>query len=68
MPAVQVFCKLAVEQGVVPRGGVWSWPQCLQTAAGLLPYAFEKEDAKEKVSPAVPAVSAVPAVPATAAC
>lgn len=41
-----IFCKLAVQHNVVPPG--WSWSKFLSTASGLLPYAFEKEDAKEK--------------------
>jgi hypothetical protein len=41
-----VFCRLAVAHGVVPRG--WDWPAFLREAAKLLPFAFEKEDAKEK--------------------
>lgn len=49
----QVFCKLAVAHGVVPQGGQgqgssWDWAAFLRTAAGLLPYAFEKSDAQEK--------------------
>lgn len=41
-----IFCKLAVKNGVVPPS--WNWVKFLKTAAGLLPYAFEKSDAKEK--------------------
>lgn len=41
-----IFCKLAVRNKVLPVG--WSWSRCLDHAAKLLPYAFEKEDAKEK--------------------
>jgi hypothetical protein len=41
-----VFCKLAVNHGVVPPG--WDWSAFLSKAAGLLGYAFEKEDAKDK--------------------
>lgn len=41
-----VFCKLAVENHVVPPG--WDWPAFLRVAAGLLIYAFEKSDAKDK--------------------
>ncbi|KAI7839144.1 hypothetical protein COHA_007147 [Chlorella ohadii] len=41
-----VFCKMAVANGVVPPG--WDWARFLQVSAGLLPYAFEKSDAKEK--------------------
>ena len=41
-----VFCRLALEQGAIPEG--WNWPKFLATAVDLLPYAFEKSDAKEK--------------------
>lgn len=41
-----VFAKLAAARRVVPPG--WSWPECLAEAGKLLPYAFEKSDAKEK--------------------
>ena len=41
-----VFCRLAKEQGALPEG--WIWSKFLDTAAELLPYAFEKSDAKEK--------------------
>lgn len=41
-----VFCKLAVQHGVVPAG--WNWSAFLNTAVDMLPYAFEKEDAREK--------------------
>ena len=41
-----LFCRLAKEQGALPEG--WSWSKFLDTAAELLPYAFEKSDAKEK--------------------
>jgi len=41
-----IFCKLAVKHQVIPPG--WNWRIFLTTAAGLLPYAFEKSDAKEK--------------------
>ena len=41
-----VFCRLAKEHGVLPEG--WIWSKFLDTAAELLPYAFEKSDAKEK--------------------
>lgn len=41
-----VFCKLAVSKGVVPEG--WDWKAFLQTARGLLRFAFEKSDAQEK--------------------
>lgn len=37
---------MAAAHGVVPRG--WDWARFLQAAAGLLPYAFEKSDAKDK--------------------
>jgi hypothetical protein len=37
---VQVFCKLAVAQGVVPRQN-WSWDSFLRAAAKLLGFAFE---------------------------
>jgi hypothetical protein len=40
------FCKLAVKAGVLPRP--WDWALFLNKARGLLPYAFEKSDAKEK--------------------
>lgn len=41
-----VFCRLAARRGALPAG--WSWPGLLETAATLLPYAFEKSDAQEK--------------------
>jgi hypothetical protein len=41
-----VFCKLAVHHEVIPPG--WDWPAFLGKAAGLLGFAFEKEDAKDK--------------------
>eukprot|EP00960_Hanusia_phi_P026775 746460-Hanusia_phi.AAC.1 len=41
-----VFCKLAVERQVIPAE--WDWKKFLATAKDLLPYAFEKEDAKDK--------------------
>jgi hypothetical protein len=41
-----VFCKLAVAHGVIPHG--WDWPAFLRVAAGLLRFAFEKEDAHAK--------------------
>jgi len=41
-----VFCKLAVKHKAIPPG--WSWDKLLAKAAELLPYAFEKSDAKEK--------------------
>ena len=41
-----VFCKLAVKQKCVPAE--WNWPAFLTKARQLLPYAFEKEDAKDK--------------------
>lgn len=41
-----IFCKLAVKSNVIPPG--WRWDTFLETATGLLPYAFEKSDAKEK--------------------
>lgn len=37
---------MAAAHGVVPPG--WDWARFLQVAAGLLPYAFEKSDAKDK--------------------
>jgi hypothetical protein len=40
------FCKLAVKAKVLPSG--WDWPAFLSKAPDLLPYVFEKEDAKEK--------------------
>lgn len=41
-----LFCKLAVARGAVPTP--WSWSKCLDVAAKLLMYAFEKSDAQEK--------------------
>lgn len=41
-----VFSKLAVAHDVIPIG--WDWPAFLRVAQTLLPYAFEKVDAKEK--------------------
>jgi len=41
-----IYCKLSVKHGVVPRS--WDWAAFLRTATALLPYAFEKQDAKEK--------------------
>ncbi|KXZ55029.1 hypothetical protein GPECTOR_3g190 [Gonium pectorale] len=41
-----VFCKLAAAHRVVPAR--WDWGACLAQAAGLLGYAFEKADAKDK--------------------
>jgi len=41
-----VFCRLAKEKGALPEG--WNWSKFLDTAAGLLPYAFEKSDAHDK--------------------
>lgn len=41
-----LFCKLAVQHGVVPDN--WDWAAFLTTAKGLLRYAFEKSDAQEK--------------------
>lgn len=40
-----VFCKLARLNDVVPRHG-WDWGAFLASASSLLPYAFEKSDAK----------------------
>lgn len=42
-----VSCKLAVLHGVVPVRG-WDWASFLDCARPLLPYPFEKEDAKDK--------------------
>jgi hypothetical protein len=36
-----------VARGVVPRGG-WDWSKLGDKAVGLLPYAVEKSDAREK--------------------
>ncbi|KAF5825849.1 hypothetical protein DUNSADRAFT_6385, partial [Dunaliella salina] len=41
-----VFCKLAKLRGVLPEG--WDWKGFLMHSADNLPYAFEKDDAKEK--------------------
>ncbi|KAJ3048610.1 hypothetical protein HK097_010386 [Rhizophlyctis rosea] len=41
-----VFCKLAVAHKVVPSN--FDWSLCLTKAQELLPYAFEKDDAREK--------------------
>jgi len=41
-----VFCRLAKDRGALPEG--WIWAKFLDTAAELLPFAFEKSDAKEK--------------------
>jgi hypothetical protein len=41
-----VFCKLGTRHAVMPHG--FRWAACLQQAAQLLPYAFEKDDAKSK--------------------
>ena len=41
-----MFCRLAARREALPAG--WSWAGLLETAATLLPYAFEKSDAKEK--------------------
>jgi hypothetical protein len=40
-----IFCKLAVKSKVLPSS--WDWHAFLSKAQ-LLPYAFEKSDAKEK--------------------
>lgn len=40
------FCKLAVAHQVLP--GAWDWARCLSTAAKLLPYALEEQDAQKK--------------------
>ena len=42
-----VFTLLARRRGVVPSQG-WDWSEYLDVASGLLPYAFEKSDAREK--------------------
>lgn len=36
-----------MRHGVVPSAG-WDWAAFLKVAVGLLPYAFEKSDAKKK--------------------
>ena len=41
-----VYCKFAVKNGVIPTP--WNWNQLLKEAKGLLNYAFEKSDAREK--------------------
>jgi len=41
-----LFCRLAVARGAIPS--LWSWSGCLEVAAKLLPYAFEKSDAHKK--------------------
>jgi len=41
-----LFCRLAMEQKVIPP--VWCWAEFLTVAGRLLPFAFEKSDAKEK--------------------
>jgi hypothetical protein len=41
-----VFCRLALARAGLPDG--WSWPAFLSTAASLLPFAFERCDAREK--------------------
>lgn len=41
-----VFCKLAVRRGAVPSA--FDWAETLDVAAELVPYAFEKSDAKDK--------------------
>uniref|UniRef100_A0A0G4HLW5 MYND-type domain-containing protein n=1 Tax=Chromera velia CCMP2878 TaxID=1169474 RepID=A0A0G4HLW5_9ALVE len=41
-----IFCRLAVRHEVVPSP--WNWGKFLKKAAGMLGFAFEKEDAKEK--------------------
>lgn len=45
-PDFLAFCKLAVAHRVVPAG--WDWRSLLAAATGLLKFAFEKSDAKEK--------------------
>lgn len=40
------FCKLAVRRKAIPSG--WNWSEFLNIAKKLIPYAFEKSDAKEK--------------------
>lgn len=42
-----VFAKLAVRHDCLPSTG-WNWERFLQKAKSLIPYAFEKSDAKEK--------------------
>eukprot|EP00983_Pelagomonas_calceolata_P083660 1156206-Pelagomonas_calceolata.AAC.6 len=42
-----VFCKLAKLMGVLPPEG-WDWKAFLMHRADNLPYAFEKDDAKQK--------------------
>lgn len=41
-----LFCRLVKEQQFLP--GLWCWTEFLTVAGRLLPYAFEKSDAKEK--------------------
>eukprot|EP00899_Mesostigma_viride_P000599 jgi/Mesvir1/1053/Mv17576-RA.1 len=42
-----LFCKLAAQQGVVPRRG-WDWAEFLTCARSRLAFAFEKKDAQDK--------------------
>jgi hypothetical protein len=46
LSAPQIFCKSAAARGVVPPG--WDWSKLGAKAVGLLPYAFEKDDARDK--------------------
>ena len=41
-----IFALLSVKQNVLPP--CWDWSKFLQAALPLIPYAFEKNDAKEK--------------------
>lgn len=41
-----IFCKMAVQHGVLPRG--WDWSKLIAPAVKLLVYAFEKDDAQDK--------------------
>lgn len=41
-----ILCNLAVKHDVIPPN--WDWARFLTTAEGLLPYASDKSDAKEK--------------------
>lgn len=43
-----IFLKLAVRNGVIPHSDSFSFSECLKQANGLLPYAFEKSDARDK--------------------
>lgn len=43
-----IYIKLAVKKEVIPVSQCFSFAECLREASILLPYAFEKSDAKEK--------------------